>query len=61
MDLQGRIALITGTSSGIGYATALSMAEVGADIAIGYEQKEQAVNSYMTNHTLLVDGGMYPQ
>lgn len=41
MDLQGRVALITGASSGIGYATALRMAEVGADIVIGYERKEQ--------------------
>lgn len=44
MNLHGRIALITGASSGIGYATALRMAEAGADIAIGYQRKEQAAH-----------------
>jgi len=44
MDLRGRVALITGASGGIGYATALRMAEVGADIALGYAHKEQAAH-----------------
>ena len=34
MDLRGRIALVTGVSGGIGYATALRLEEAGADLSI---------------------------
>ncbi|WP_428485703.1 SDR family NAD(P)-dependent oxidoreductase [Rhodopila sp.] len=36
MQLQGKVALITGADSGIGQATALAFAQAGADVCITY-------------------------
>src|SRR4030095_12295636 len=41
ISLRGKRALVTGGSRGIGAATALLLAECGADVGIGYRSRQK--------------------
>ncbi len=44
LSLRGKRALVTGGSRGVGAATALMLAECGADVAIGYRTRKEAAD-----------------
>ena len=47
ISLRGRRALVTGGSRGIGAATALLLAECGADVGIGYRSRSQSAEEVL--------------
>jgi 3-oxoacyl-[acyl-carrier protein] reductase len=55
LDVTGRVALVTGASSGIGAATALVLADLGARVAIGWYHNESGAEQVRQN--IIASGG----
>ena len=47
-DFSGKVALVTGGSSGIGYQTALVLAAAGASVGVGFLNNQDGADSACT-------------
>jgi len=51
IDLSGKVALVTGGSRGIGAATAVLLAQAGADVVIMYQKNQTAAHHVLREIT----------
>ncbi len=55
MDLRGRVALVTGSTAGLGYEIACALGQAGANVALNYSNDEARGNRALQNY--LATGG----
>lgn len=52
-DLTGKIAVVTGSNSGIGYGLALQLAEMGATVYLACRSETRAAQAMVVHPTML--------
>ena len=53
MSIEGKVAIVTGASSGIGYATAMALSKAGAKVAIGARRTDKLADPVSYTHLTL--------